>query len=255
MGKSSNIRKSSDRSIVLAGQRVDYRLVESKNGRKLRVRVGPQGMDVIHPRARPAEQIRAFLLTNERWILNQLKRVETFSGLRKRQIKVPSQILLRGKPTGIVVLESTNRGRGNKVVLNGRALLVLKGKASRTDPAKSLEYWLRRQAKSEINAQLRQVTPLLKRSPHKLFVMEQRTKWGNCSRLGNLSFNWRLIMAPEFVLRYIVVHEVTHLRLSDHSSAFWLTVQSLCPEAARAKQWLRLNSSILHCDLSKVCGD
>ena len=60
--------------------------------------------------------------------------------------------------------------------------------------------------------------------------MGQRTKWGNCSPLQNLSFNWRLIMAPEAVLRYLVTHEAVHLAVPDHSQEFWLTVRSLCPK-------------------------
>jgi predicted metal-dependent hydrolase len=50
--------------------------------------------------------------------------------------------------------------------------------------------------------------------------MDQRTKWGNCSAQGNLSFNWRLVMAPEFVLRYIVTHEMVHLAVPDHLVSF-----------------------------------
>ena len=65
---------------------------------------------------------------------------------------------------------------------------------------------------------------------------------GNCSALGNLSFNWRLIMAPDFVLRYLVTHEAVHLAIPDHSQKFWLTVQSLCPETERARQWLVANA-------------
>ena len=68
--------------------------------------------------------------------------------------------------------------------------------------------------------------------------MAQRTKWGNCSQLQNLSFSWRLIMVPPMVLQYLVTHEAVHLAVPDHSARFWLTVQSLCPEMERAKQWL-----------------
>jgi predicted metal-dependent hydrolase len=68
--------------------------------------------------------------------------------------------------------------------------------------------------------------------------MGQRTKWGNCSSRGNLSFNWRLILAPDFVLRYLVTHEAVHLAVPDHSAKFWLTVQSLCRDTEKARQWL-----------------
>jgi predicted metal-dependent hydrolase len=60
-------------------------------------------------------------------------------------------------------------------------------------------------------------------------------KWGNCSSRHNLSFNWRLILAPEFVFRYLVTHEAVHLAIPDHSAKFWLTVQSLCRETERAR--------------------
>jgi predicted metal-dependent hydrolase len=80
--------------------------------------------------------------------------------------------------------------------------------------------------------------------------MGQRTKWGNCSGLGNLSFNWRLILAPEFVLRYLVTHEVVHLAVPDHSQRFWLTVQSLCPSSEMARRWLSANGERLMVELS-----
>lgn len=82
--------------------------------------------------------------------------------------------------------------------------------------------------------------------------MGQRTKWGNCSALQNLSFNWRLILAPPFVLRYLVTHEAVHLAIPDHSRKFWLTVQSLCPESERAKQWLCAHADMLTVDLVTI---
>ena len=73
-----------------------------------------------------------------------------------------------------------------------------------------------------------------------------------------MSFNWRLILAPDFVLRYIVTHEVAHLAIPDHSAKFWLTVQSLCREAETAKQWLGAHHAQLTVDLGKIvaadCG-
>jgi predicted metal-dependent hydrolase len=83
--------------------------------------------------------------------------------------------------------------------------------------------------------------------------MEQKTKWGNCSALQNLSFNWRLILAPDFVLSYIVTHEVVHLEVPDHSKRFWLAVQSLCPTMDRAKQWLAANSEQLKVNIRAIC--
>ena len=82
----------------------------------------------------------------------------------------------------------------------------------------------------------------IKREPNRIYIMDQRTKWANCSALGNLSFNWRLIMAPDYVLHYIVTHEMVHLAIPDHSRRFWLSLQSHCPSTEKARQWLVANA-------------
>jgi predicted metal-dependent hydrolase len=132
-------------------------------------------------------------------------------------------------------------------------LVIMRGHGSRMPAAKSLENWLRKRAREEIKHHLDAVTQTLQRYPHKVYIMGQRTKWGNCSSLHNLSFNWRLIMAPDFVMRYLVTHEAVHLAVPDHSQRFWLTVQSLCPDMETAKQWLSANSCQLFLDLHQFC--
>lgn len=82
--------------------------------------------------------------------------------------------------------------------------------------------------------------------------MGQRTKWGNCSARRNLSFNWRLILAPDYVLRYLVTHEAAHLAVPDHSAKFWLTVQSLCRDTEKAKQWLCRHQAQMQVDLKDI---
>jgi len=86
----------------------------------------------------------------------------------------------------------------------------------------------------------------------RIYVMDLRTKWANCSRLRNLSFSWRIIMAPDSVLRYLVAHEVVHLAVPDHSQRFWLTVQSMCSDTERGRRWLAANGARLMIDLNDV---
>src|SRR5207247_5599931 len=116
---------------------------------KFRIRIGPQGVDVIYPSERPTGQIKPFLRKNEKWIIDQLKRVHAIRRVRKSQ-EDSSQILFRGIPTPIVVLEASERRRKNKVLFDGETLVILKGSKSKTHSSKSLEYWLRRQARADI---------------------------------------------------------------------------------------------------------
>ena len=70
-------------------------------------------------------------------------------------------------------------------------------------------------------------------------IGNQATRWGSCSRRGTLSFNWRLALMPENICRYIVIHELCHLKEMNHSPRFWQLVARQCPEYKEAKKWLR----------------
>jgi predicted metal-dependent hydrolase len=77
-------------------------------------------------------------------------------------------------------------------------------------------------------------------------VRDQASRWGSCSTTGVLSYSWRLILAPPFVLDYLAAHEVAHLVEMNHSRAFWRIVGRICPNAARAKTWLDNHGADLH---------
>lgn len=239
-------------SIDLGGRKLDFRLIHSPGARRLKVRVGLAGVEVMQPREREVEEIKAFLFSHGEWILSQLKRVDQLRSVRKPRQKDCGEILYRGVPTRVQTEESARRQRTNKVIFEQGYFVLVRGQSSCTPPSISLENWLRRQAREQIQQQLDSVTRKLQRFPRKVYVRGQRTKWGNCSTQQNLSFNWRLIMAPGFVARYLVTHEVVHLAVPDHSKHFWLTVQSLCPETERAKRWLSANSHKLLLDLQKL---
>ena len=70
-------------------------------------------------------------------------------------------------------------------------------------------------------------------------IRDMKTRWGSCSSKGNLNFNWRLILAPEEVLDYVVVHELAHRREMNHSKAFYSIVESVLPDYKQPKKWLR----------------
>jgi len=80
----------------------------------------------------------------------------------------------------------------------------------------------------------------------RISVRDTRSRWGSCSAKGNLSFSWRLILAPEFVLNYVVAHEVAHLIERNHGPKFWKLVARLDDQADAARKWLRRNGEALH---------
>ncbi len=76
-------------------------------------------------------------------------------------------------------------------------------------------------------------------------MRSQSARWGSCSSAGRLNYNWRLILAPGFVLDYVAAHEVAHLVHMNHSPAFWATVEKALPDMHRGKAWLKANGTVL----------
>jgi predicted metal-dependent hydrolase len=241
MALAETIRTTETHRILLNGEEVEWRLVRSPRAKKLRIKVGLDGVVVVLPEGRDDREATAFISNQRAWVAEQLVRVRQLRALRRPSARNDEHILFRGETVAVQVVRSQTWRAPNKVSIEQSGITVTCKPGSKTAPARSLENWLRKQARERIEQHIAEVGKRLKRVPNRIYVMGQRTKWGNCSALGNLSFNWRLVMAPDFVLRYIVMHEMVHLAVPDHSRKFWLTVQSLCPETERARQWLVAN--------------
>lgn len=223
--------------------------MRSRTATKLRIKVRPDSLEVVVPEGRDSTEAIDFVSENRAWVIEQLKRVRQLRDVRRPDMRMRGQILYRGEPVPVSVVQIDSWHGPNKVVLEAGAIVITRGPDARTPVSRSLEYWLRKQARASIEQHLVDVGKRVKRTPNRVYIMGQRTKWGNCSALGNLSFNWRLVMAPDYVLRYIVTHEMVHLAIPDHSQRFWLAVQSLCQNADRARQWLVANGHRLTVDL------
>ncbi len=246
------MKRSTRQQILLRGKRVEYEMVVSKAARHTRIRVGPSGVVVVKPVVTNNEDVSAFLRRNESWIFAQLNRVASIRHLTLLPRRNCGEILFRGEPTLVRVEFVDTKALGNRVRWNKREIAVYRGPETRTSVVHGLENWLRKQARLAILDYLPSLTARINQEPGRVYVMDQRTKWGSCSSRKNLSFNWRLILAPDFVFQYLVTHEVVHLAVPDHSAKFWLTVQSLCPEMERAKQWLSRHHAHITLNLESV---
>ncbi len=109
-----------------------------------------------------------------------------------------------------------------------------------------IERWLRQRARGEISARVAGKTARLGRPANRITLRDTRSRWGSCSAQGNLSFCWRLVMAPEAVLDYVVAHEVGHLAVPNHGPDFWRTVSALTEEVESSRRWLRRHGRTLH---------
>ena len=106
--------------------------------------------------------------------------------------------------------------------------------------------YLRREALRDLGISSRRAAERLGVTIKRISVRDQSSRWGSCSTTGVLSYSWRLILAPPFVLDYLAVHEVAHLIEMNHSARFWRLVNGVCSDAGRAKLWLDVHGTDLH---------
>ena len=123
-------------------------------------------------------------------------------------------------------------------------LLCVSGASAHVE-RRVLDY-LKREARSDLEAAVAHHTKAIGKAARKLTLRDQASRWGSCSSTGSLSFSWRLILAPAFVLDYLAAHEVAHLVHMDHSARFWKLTASLIPDFERAEAWLKANGAGLH---------
>lgn len=131
---------------------------------------------------------------------------------------------------------------GVEVILQEDCLLV------RCRPERlrrALLRYLKQHAEKTLGAIAREKARQAGKTIHSISLRDTTSRWGSCSHDGKLSFSWRLIMAPDFVIDYVVAHEVAHLQHFDHSPAFWSLCRSLSNDYTAGKHWLQLNGQSL----------
>ena len=126
----------------------------------------------------------------------------------------------------------------------GEPLLCVAGEVPHVD--RRIGDYLRREAHRDLEAASSRAAVQLGVAIKRISVRDQSSRWGSCSTTGVLSYSWRLILAPPFVLDYLAVHEVAHLIEMNHSPRFWRLVSSICADSNRAKAWLDAHGGDLH---------
>jgi predicted metal-dependent hydrolase len=127
---------------------------------------------------------------------------------------------------------------------DGASLLCVAGDTAHT--ARRVKDFLKREARRDLAVSVRHYADALDVKFKRISVRDQSSRWGSCTSDGVLSFSWRLILAPPFVLDYLAAHEVAHLVEMNHSARFWRVVARVCPEMERAKAWLSTHGNELH---------
>ncbi len=205
-------------------------ILERKNVKHARIRVRENlSVRVLVPATFTDSEIEKLIKKKQDWIDKNLNK---FRG-KTEKIKLPqNQILLFGDKYRYFYRSDLY----NKVLIN-QEHKTIQSKINLLENTELLK-WYKRYGKRYITIRLIDISKKHKFKYKKIFIRDQRTKWGNCSTEKNLSFNWRLIKTPQFVIDYLLYHELVHTRTMNHTQRFWTELRSLYPEYQEAIRWL-----------------
>jgi predicted metal-dependent hydrolase len=214
---------------------IEYAIRRSDRAKRVRITVdSARGVEVVLPRRAPEREAAAAVRELRPWIERRMRDIaRTREAVAARGDTVP----YLGEALQLV----PERGR-TRVHRRGSLLLVPGGS---DDHRLALERWYRRAARAEIAPRLTWACEDAETSFSSLTIRGQRTRWASCSPNGAMSFNWRLLLAPEPVLDYVVWHEVCHRHVMDHSPRFWALLARHCPDYREHARWLRRNGGTL----------
>ena len=233
----------------IANDFVPVTLRLNPRARSLIVKVHPSTgeVTVVAPSRRALEGALAFARSEADWI-------------RRRRARVPKPVLLgvgehipfRGEIHHIVEGE-----KGRAPVWadeeDGEPVILVSGKPEHA-PRRIVDF-LKREARKTLDARTTFYAEKLGIKPRRITVRDTASRWGSCSAQRSLSFSWRLILAPDFVLDYVVAHEVAHMKEMNHSPRFWQLVSLLGADVKRAQRWLADHGTMLHRYAPRILGD
>jgi hypothetical protein len=190
------------------------------------------GVEVVLPTRAPEREAAAAVVELRPWIERRLAEArEAIAAVAGRRGTLPYL------DATLELVSEPGRSRAHR---RGERLLVPDG-----DARPAIERFYRRSARAEIEPRLDRASAAAGLRYTGLDIRGQRTRWASCSSHGRMSFNWRLLLAPERVLEYVVWHEVCHLAVPDHSPRFWALLGRHWPSWHDERAWLSANGATL----------
>jgi len=217
------------------------RLRRHRRARRYTLRIHPTDREAIltMPPRGTLKDAREFAELHGGWIAARLGRLPKAAPFQPGTIVplrgVPHRIVHRAGERGTVWTETRD---------SGEKIICVAGDVEFTD--RRVHDFLKREARRDLQKSANDHAHALGVRVKRISIRDQSSRWGSCTSAGSLSFSWRLILAPPFVLDYLAAHEVAHLVEMNHSARFWRVVGRICPSMERAKKWLDGSGNDLH---------
>ncbi|MFW5711694.1 MAG: M48 family metallopeptidase [Spirochaetota bacterium] len=214
----------------------------NRRQKHIRLRINSDGqITVSAPAGTSRAKIQSILQHKEGWLVTKI--LETTRALERNN--PAKKIHIDGMPFRVDFQLSDQVTYRLNVDYEQQCILITGPEQTPSHITSLLERWLRREAKQRLTSHAQSVSKEVGIVYNKLFLRNQKTRWGSSSTLGNISLNWRTVMLPKPVQRYLIVHELVHQRHMNHSAQFWRNVVHFCPDYKQHELWLKQHRSLM----------
>ncbi len=222
------------------GQVIEVTKKRSLKAKRIIIRISAhKGVELIIPKRTSEKQASEFLNKKSLWVINKYQEINHKFIEKRVSFAIGAQIPIMDN---FYTIKHSGLMRGITYVNNNS--LIISGEISSIK--RRIINFLSNLAKTEITRIADAKAKEIGKKYKKISLKDTSSRWGSCSTQGNLSFSWRLIMAPREVMEYVVCHEIAHLQEHNHSDKFWHLVSVLCPDYEISYKWLKKNGSSLH---------
>lgn len=222
-----------------------YRIRRSQRVTNARIVVKPGQVEIVAPLQIPEHKLHNFVQAKQQWVTQALNRMAASSsertGFVPDEYKTGSSMAYQGKLYPLTVLPSKLK-RVKIEFIDGYRVHVpesLHAEEHGNLVKEALIRWLKKQTKVVVEQVVVKHAPKKQLFPCSITIKTQKSRWGSCGIHNNININWLLIMAPTEVLEYVVVHELCHIRVKNHSSHFWSLVAEHLPDYQNRRRWLK----------------
>ncbi len=229
-------------------KRIDYTIKRGNRKKTLAINVTlASQVIVLAPNNFSREKIKTIVKKKALWILEKQEHFKRLAMLfPEKELVSGEQILLLGRKYRLKIKEENYLSIPK---LSGRRLFIYVHSNLAPEDRKeiikdTLIKWYFEKSTKIIKQRVNRYSKLLNLFPKKIIIKDQKKRWASCSKDSTLRFNWRISMAPVSIADYIVVHELCHLKIKNHSSDFWKLVSIVIPDYQKRKDWLKNNTTI-----------
>ena len=224
---------------ITTSKGITAQVIRTNRRKTAQVRVDEGKVSILVPDSLPDSRIDEILTRKTQWIRGKLYLNGQALPVQPKEYVSGESFSYLGRNYRLKILKGS---QSSVKLLNGRLQVTLP--TGSQDPLKvkeALKGWFRAHAEAKIRQKAERYASVIGVQPASVGIKTFKSRWGSCHLSGEIFYNWKIVIAPNRVVDYVVVHELCHLRQHDHSESFWKLVAQVIPEYAKCKEWLKGN--------------